>query len=341
MRNFESYPIYSIQGFYYSLIAKYFIVSNSVLCDLNYIPSVGGIRINLWHGIPIKKIGEDADNMGLSGSVNTSNIMKRIYARIFQKSFHYVHKSTNYFIACSDEHQAKMCSAYSKTKNSVPITGYPRNDALFTSVSLWEKDNMFWNSLKSKINFKHLFFYLPTFRDSKKDGLDLFTQYGFNGEDVHKTLEKLDAVMIIKGHLVGELTGLNEHLSPRIIFVSNSQIPDVYPFLNKTDVLLTDLSSVYLDFLLLDKPVVFTPFDLDEYITHDRQLYYDYDEVTPGPKAKNWPEAFNLIEQVIKNDEWKSQRELVRNRFHQYQDGNSSERVYQMITSILNSSSKS
>jgi CDP-glycerol glycerophosphotransferase (TagB/SpsB family) len=331
---YQSYHIYSIQGFYYSFIAKYFIFSNFVLTDINYIPSVGGTRINLWHGIPIKKIGEDAADMGFHGSVKTSNILKKAYVCIFGKAFHYIHKTTHYFIACSDEHQNKMCSAFDKSKGSVPVTGYPRNDALFFQTSVWDTDNLFWNQIKNTIEFKYLFTYLPTFRDTRRYGLDLFTPFGFDSEYIHEVLEKLNAVLIIKSHAVGTLNELPGIKSPRIIFVSNSQLPDVYPLLNKTDILLTDFSSVYLDYLLLDRPIIFTPFDLKEYVSSDRQLYYDYNEVTPGPKAQSWPEAFELIKEILEKDNWKSQRELVRNRFHQYIDGNSSERVYRLIMNL-------
>ncbi|MGD0780771.1 MAG: CDP-glycerol glycerophosphotransferase family protein [Dehalococcoidales bacterium] len=330
---FESYYIYSLRGFYYSLTAKYFIYSNFMLYDLNYIPSVGGTRINLWHGIPLKKIGEDA-NMSTSGSITKLNTFNRLNTGIYRIVFHFLHKTTNYFIACSEEHRRKMCSAFGKVNSSVPITGYPRNDAMFLPVSSWQNDNMFWDFISNMIKFKYLLFYLPTFRDSKRAGYDLFTPYSFNADEAQKTLEKLDAVMIIKAHDVGKMKIIQQSSSPRIIFASNNQLPDIYPLLNKTNILLTDYSSVYFDFLLLDRPIIFTPFDLGKYINNDRQLYYDYDEVTPGPKARNWPEVFKLMEHVIERDEWKAQRELVRNRFHKYIDGNSSERVFQMIKGL-------
>jgi CDP-glycerol glycerophosphotransferase (TagB/SpsB family) len=339
---YESYLTYSLKGYYYSLIAKFVIHSDSILWDVNFIPSFGAIRINTFHGIPLKKVGEDAVNMGYAGSIKPSNMVQKLYVIIFRKAFHYIHKLSNYFIACSEEHQSKISSAFSKSRIFIPITGYPRNDAMFSSVSVWPNDNVFWDSIKKRVSFKRVIFYLPTFRDSEKGALDLFTKYGFIPDDVHRTLEKLDAVLIIKAHAHagGKLSGLEGIVSPRIIVAPNSQLPDVYPILNKADVLITDYSSVFFDYLLLNRPIVFTPFDIDEYVTNDRALYYDYDEITPGPKAKNWPEAFKLIENVLEKDEWKSQRELVRNRFHQYLDGNSSERVFQMIQSLNESKNK-
>ena len=271
--------------------------------------------------------------MGFSGIVNKANIINKLHIRIYKNFFHCMNKITNYIIACSKEHQNKMCSAFGKTSNSVPITGYPRNDAMFFPVSSWQNDNLFWDFIRNTVKFKYLFVYLPTFRDSKRVGYDLFTPYGFVADEAQKILEKLDAVLIIKGHEVGKIKILQSS-SPRIIFASNTELPDVYPLLNKTNILLTDYSSIYFDFLLLDRPIIFTPFDLEEYINNDRQLYYNYDEVTPGPKAKDWPEVFKLMEHVIEHDEWKSQRELVRNRFHKYVDGNSSERVFQMIKGL-------
>jgi CDP-glycerol glycerophosphotransferase (TagB/SpsB family) len=332
---YECYYTYSYKGFYYSLIAGYIFCSNLFLFDINLIAGAGAIKINLFHGIPIKRIVQDV-KPGYSKNINPNIILTRIYLFLLRTYNYFEGKLTDYIIACSEEHQIKMASAFRKSTKTVFITGYPRNDAIFSPISEWQKDNLFWEHIHNTTKFQYLFTFFPTYRDSRRSNMDLFTQYGFDPENVHQTLEKLNAVLLIKAHPAGELTRLQKLDSPRIIFVSSSQLPDIYPLLNKTSILLTDLSSVYLDYLLLNRPIIFTPFDLEEYLNNDRQLYYDYDEVTPGPKAKNWPEALEFIKLALKNDEWKAQREKIRDRFHKYMDWNSSERVYETINNIKN-----
>lgn len=50
--------------------------------------------------------------------------------------------------------------------------------------------------------------------------------------------------------------------------------------------LVTDYSSIYFDYLLLDKPIIFFNYDLEEYLNNSRDMYFNYDEFTPGRKYK-------------------------------------------------------
>ena len=61
---------------------------------------------------------------------------------------------------------------------------------------------------------------------------------------------------------------------------------DVYPALADVDLLVTDYSSIYFDFLLLDRPIVFFANDLDLYLRRERHLLFEYRDMTPGPIAR-------------------------------------------------------
>jgi CDP-glycerol glycerophosphotransferase (TagB/SpsB family) len=134
------------------------------------------------------------------------------------------------------------------------------------------------------------------------------------------------------------LIATNVNTSNRIYIPKYSEVQDIYYTMSKADILITDYSGVYFDFLLLDRPIIFTPFDIHDYINNDRELYYNYDEVTPGPKARNWTELLRLLELATIKDDWKSQRAAVRDQFHQYTDNKSSERVFQMVEGLLRKS---
>ena len=111
---------------------------------------------------------------------------------------------------------------------------------------------------------------------------------------------------------------------------------DIYNKLQEFNFLITDYSSIYFDYLLLDRPIIFTPFDIKEYINQDREMYYLYDDVTPGPKAENWTQALKCIDQAFfSEDNFKDAREKICNRFHKFCDDNSSIRVYNEIENLI------
>ncbi|MDE7088974.1 MAG: CDP-glycerol glycerophosphotransferase family protein, partial [Prevotella sp.] len=71
---------------------------------------------------------------------------------------------------------------------------------------------------------------------------------------------------------------------------------DVYPILPFTDVLITDYSSIYYDYILMEnKGIILFPFDYDEYIKNSRDLAFDYLTYTPGCKAWNFEELYRLL----------------------------------------------
>jgi len=110
---------------------------------------------------------------------------------------------------------------------------------------------------------------------------------------------------------------------------------DVAEVLANTDILITDYSSVFFDYLLTDNPIIFAPFDYEKYLTKDRELYYDYDEVTPGPKCKNWAEVLEWVFKFKDNSElYKDERKKVKDRFHKYHDNKSCDRVYKEIMKL-------
>jgi CDP-glycerol glycerophosphotransferase (TagB/SpsB family) len=330
----EAYLTHSLHGIWFSLRAGCAIMSQGSL-DIDQITVTGAKNIQLWHGIPLKRVMKDDKLSHKHTPLKTSNAL---VLSVLSRGRHYAKladRSPDRIISCSEEDRQTLCSAFGVPRAQVVVTGSPRNDALFRKNAGSSHDAAYIRNLKSRFGYKHLIVYLPTFRDSRIGSSELFTRFGFSVEEVEKTLYELNALLIIKSHYFDPaLSEFSNIQLSRIIIVKGTDIADIYPILSETDILITDYSSVYFDFLLLDRPIIFTPFDLKEYIANDRELYYDYDEVTPGPKAKDWPEVLTILKQILEKDIWKDQRVAVCNRFHQYVDGNSSERVYQLIKSL-------
>jgi CDP-glycerol glycerophosphotransferase (TagB/SpsB family) len=311
LKDYEVYKRYSLKAINVGLRAKYSIFVHSNSADGMMFLNNNAKLIQLWHGIPLKKIGND--DLLIFNPKFSSNIK--------QVLFPFANEYYDCIISSSEEDKSKFTTAFN-SKNIV-IAGYPRNDVLF--------------NCKYSDNSNVTITYLPTFRDNLGDQIDLFTDFGFIVEKWNTTLKRLNIILNIKMHPVNKPKDdlLKEYIKYECINFLNEV--DVAELLLDTDILITDYSSVYFDFLLTNKPIIFAPFDFDKYIKKDRELYYDYNEVTPGPKCKNWDEVLEWVVMFKENQEiFKNEREVVKNRFHKFQDGRSCERVYNEIIKLSN-----
>jgi CDP-glycerol glycerophosphotransferase (TagB/SpsB family) len=303
-KGYEAYYTYGFKGYYYSMRSVIGIMSNGG--DLNtFIPPY--YLINLWHGTPLKKISYD-DKF----EKGPPKILKLF------PFFRYV-EHFDLAIASSTAEKLSLMSAFRMNLENVVVTGLPRNDVFYGAS---EKNN------NKKI------IYLPTHRD--KGNSNISSLFIDKLEDINKSLSEKDVELHIKLHFchLGTITGKNYS---HIKFICDSDIEqDIYTVINKYDMLITDYSSIYFDYLLSDKPIIFAPFDYDEYISKDRELYYNYNDVTPGPKCNDWNEVLVWITKFYENpDYYSNERRSVKNRFQQYQDGKNCERVYNKIISLI------
>ena len=163
---------------------------------------------------------------------------------------------------------------------------------------------------------------MPTFRDSGRDFLKFLDLTTFNKFGLINNL-----LFIFKLHpdtLIKKRESLNN-----ILFYESSK--DIYPILPLSDLLITDYSSIYTDYLFLNKPILFFPFDKEEYIKNDRAFQFDYDEFTPGPKAYNQQELERLILNILNDDHFANQRDKIKKLAFKYDDDKASERIFYEI----------
>lgn len=106
-----------------------------------------------------------------------------------------------------------------------------------------------------------------------------------------------------------------------------SKYRDINDLLIVSDILVTDYSSVIFDYVLLDKPVVYFTYDLEEY-ENDRGLYYPFNDYVYGSVAKNSLElATSIKEAKMKRKE----RKEFKDKFMSSCDGNSTKKTYEFI----------
>ena len=251
--------------------------------------------INLWHGVPLKKIALLDPNLKKAA---------RIY---FKKIF-----SENYTCSLTTSHELipLMARSFAVSEDKIKVWGQPRNDGLFQKNDCREILGQLFPDLPE---YTKTVLYAPTFRDYGQ--VQLFPFKDFDQKQLEAFLDEKNMLLFIRTH-VAEQGSAAPYLGKRIRFLGNEQAEDVTGILNIFDCLITDYSSIYIDYLLTDKPMIFLPYDRQQYLD-GRGMNFDYDDVTPGPK----PETFNDFLDALspKEDFWKSERTRVNRLFNEIQ----------------------
>lgn len=281
------------------------------------------IVIDLWHGFPLKTMFYADPNYHNKNSISA------------------FFKPLNYLASYSHLYNELLYKCVRVDPNNFVITGAPRNDFLFNSNTR----ELLCKFLNIEDTNQKFIFYMPTFRANSQTNSTKHSSilFGFNDFDLstfNQFLEKNNYQLIVKSHpLYGEnydkmLKGIS-HISLFPDEKLKEWKIDLYEVLGATDFLITDYSSVYFDYLLLNKPIIFTPTDLEEYNEDRGFLLTPYEEWTPGPKVFD---QISLQSEILayetNHSYYQKARKQVTNKIHAYQDGNSSERVWKFVTKL-------
>ena len=99
--------------------------------------------------------------------------------------------------------------------------------------------------------------------------------------------------------------------------------------------MITDYSSVYVDYLLLNRPILFFTYDYEYYEKENRGLQYDLKKMAPGPLIYSGKELIESIKNIsIIEKEYEHKRNLLNKEFNKYQDGKSTERLLKFLKII-------
>ena len=285
------------------------------------------IVIDLWHGFPLKAMGY----------VDKGEKWKDALPSIWE--------NTDFIVSYSELFNELMNRCVSTDEDKYKILGVPRNDFLFKSNG----KKLLSDILEENLQDRKIIFYMPTFRsssmDSRVDGSrnwsNIFDFECFDDVRFDSFLDDNDLTLVIKLHpkeesvvknCISQMKNIKMLTSDHL----NKKGIDLYEILNSADLLITDYSSVYFDFLLLDKPIIFTPTDIDQYDSSRGFLLKPYDAWTPGPKVLDQNTLQSEIINSLKIDGYYSEeRARIRDLAHKYKDGESSKRVWNFISELL------
>jgi CDP-glycerol glycerophosphotransferase len=274
------------------------------------------IGVNLWHGIAIKQIR--------ASHPNPKDIEE--------------HEHFKMVISSSKIDKLVMIAAFNPINpHRVSITGLPRNDFLLMNEN--ELPTEYLSQLKvieKNIGNKRLIIYAPTFRDSK-------TYYPFSNNEIYRLknlLKEHNAVLGFRVHYF-DFSTRNQFLAlvDNELFFDFGQkvINDMNLLIRKSDLIITDYSSLYVDAMLLNKPMISFAYDLENYRDVERGFYYKFENVFPGNIYSNFNSTLDTLELFLQNkytvnsDKYNSIKQL----FFDFTDNRNSERVVAEVNRLI------
>ena len=300
---------WSIKGFWYFFKSTCVVIQNGD-AKLFFFPLLLNPKtkfvLNLWHGIPLKKLNRQ---------------VKEYQKRRF--SFQY--QSLSALVVCSEFERLLMASCFYMDLDKIWVTGTPRNDKL---LSLQTPNSV------AHLKNKNIVLYAPTWREYG-NSTSFFPFDNFDETRLVSKLKSNDQYLLLRGHRLEIGLVLQEYSTlikstDRIIIADQNSFPDVNDLLKVTDILITDYSSIYLDFLLRDKPINFIPYDIDKY-TDYRGFLIDYNSNTPGPKISTFDEFLDHLDHSSLDNNHIS----LKNRFHRFTDTKAQDRIFgKLITQL-------
>lgn len=263
--------------------------------------------IQCWHGTPLKKLGLDIENETYT---TTSKLGMRYSYKVDSKRYDYFISPSKYASEC-------FSSAFDIPKEKIIELGYPRNDVLISDSNNLDKINAIKSSLGIDLN-KKVVLYAPTWRDMQfsKQTQSYFFNNPLESVSFASKFDR-DTVFLFRGHYFSEST--NQHS----FFVDVSSYNDVNDLYLISDILITDYSSVFFDYALLNRPILFFMYDREHYENENRGFYIDVDSQLPGPIY----ESLDSIILGIKNAPVHICQKEFNNKYNPYEYGTSARRV--------------
>jgi CDP-glycerol glycerophosphotransferase (TagB/SpsB family) len=276
---FEAEKRWSRRGVLLSVRAGSYVVS-SYAADVNEWLGDGATIVNLWHGVPLKKIERDIDSGPLRLVYEDRQPMKAAFADQLRPPDLLLAPSA--FIA-----ERCFRSAFAIPLERCLPYGYPRTDHFFSPPlepphELVVSDIQRWHRLRRQ---ERVVGYFPTWRDQR-------TETSPGGLDLERLASALDAHLVFKPH-----PNIPAPASVAGITILDAE-DDADAYLPLCDVLVTDYSSLAFDFMLLQRPIVYFVPDIDEY-ANDRGFYFRPEEMMPGPLIRDPRDLAGAIEKAL------------------------------------------
>ncbi|MCB9799756.1 MAG: CDP-glycerol glycerophosphotransferase family protein [Candidatus Omnitrophica bacterium] len=282
-------------------------------------------KIQLWHGASPMKQGE----------WENANEMQRRSALLERISDFLLGRFPDYSMVVINHE--RFISDYQKMfrTQKVYALGCPQLDFFFGGQIAPEKLNLQTDlELITRIRGlkrqgMRIIMYAPTFRDNTT--LSSLSDGALQFDELNEFLKRNNLFFCINCHPYVQHSRDGENLSN--ILMDHPGL-DVLPLLKEADLLITDYSSIFYEYLFWDRPVIFFPYDYERYVARDRILVDGYFERTPGPKCRTQKELIEEIDHMLiqGRDEYSARRKEEVEKVFQFRDGKCCERIFNRLT---------
>ncbi|MCY9068826.1 CDP-glycerol glycerophosphotransferase family protein [Bacillus inaquosorum] len=305
---------FSFKWIWYMATAKYWITNSRLPL---WIPKPKNtLYVQTWHGTPLKKLANDMDEVHMPGTTTEK----------YKQNFLQEASKWDYLIS-PNAYSTEIFKRAFQFKKQILETGYPRNDILYSL----NKESLI-NKVKQELGIgedKKIILYAPTWRDNefKKVGQYKF-KLQFDLEEMKRELGDSVVILLRMHYLVSEKFNLRKYKD----FVKDvSLYKDIRDLYLISDLLITDYSSVFFDYMNLKKPIVFFVYDLPAYRDSIRGFYFDFQQKTPGNLVQTSEELIKTVKELLHNPYIDHNYEDFYNEFCNLEDGKASKRVIETI----------
>ena len=289
MKGLKAFHVLSPKGVWFALTSKYWFF-NAYSSDIMFCLSGGAKLVNLWHGLPMKRIEFDITSGPLAERFVRHSMKERFFhPENFQRP--------DYLLAASNFFSETFARSFRIPVDRCLLMGYPRNAILncpeaerMSFVEKYELENT--KSLIADLkegSYNRVFVYLPTWRDSQRD----FFSHDFDLKAMDETLRHCNALLLLKPHANVSVDERTVEGLTNVMLLPSTM--DIYPILPYTDVLITDYSSVLYDYALMEqKGIILYLYDFQEY-ERERNFTGPFDELAIGKRVFDFDALLSTI----------------------------------------------
>ncbi|MEH7082657.1 CDP-glycerol glycerophosphotransferase family protein [Neobacillus drentensis] len=293
------------------LATSKYLINNSTFQPF-FIPKKEQVYINTWHGTPLKRMGFDIPG----NPAHSQNVVRNFL-------------SADYLLSPNDHTTKMFLDSYKLNglyNGEIIQEGYPRIDLTYQTDS--ERFHSFLTQLGLEIDKnKQTILYAPTWKGTnvskaKNDMFQIISEMTYLRKKAGNEYNLLIKVHPFLYNQAKKFTEIKDILVPDFV--------DTNELLSTVDLLITDYSSIFFDYLVTGKPILFYIWDYDDY-REERGMYLSEDEL-PGPTLFTIEEVAAAVQDIKKiSDSYRLVYQAAKNKFTSHDDGKVTARIVQYV----------